>query len=222
MIDIIKIDKKTFNQEVKESVNVRDLQLSQIFKRIELIKISQERKILVNCLKELSSAKNFSEVFLIVNKIKLKLGAYGLRILMDIIRIIRFNEEEEESALLYIYLADILSLEIMMQCRIEQNVNKESNLRDKIVDNFDNIFSEYNFVKKEFSLKNKFRIDILAKCKKNNRDIIIELKKKNTNPNKQLQKYAKYFSNPKLICISEEEIKCKQNDIEYLLFKNLI
>lgn len=57
----------------------------------------------------------------------------------------------------------------------------------------------------------------MAKEKNSNRDVIIEIKKYNANPNKQLLNYSKNFNKPILVCVSESIIKTQIKDIVYIV-----
>lgn len=78
----------------------------------------------------------------------------------------------------------------------------EKQIQDYIIQNFNKIFPNYIFVGKEVCVNKIGKIDILAKDKKSKRDVIIEIKKGEQNPNKQLLAYAKGYDNPILVGIT--------------------
>ena len=86
----------------------------------------------------------------------------------------------------------------------------ETRIKNKIVDNFDKYFPSYTFIKTEYQLPDKRRIDILAKDNISGRDVVIELKSTtgyNTNP--QLLHYGSFFKNPILIGVNHSGKKLK-------------
>lgn len=104
------------------------------------------------------------------------------------------------------------------------NRKAESELREKIVENFNIMFPEFAFIKKEYSINKKNRIDILAKDIKTQRYVIFELKTGKGNPNKQLERYSEYFDNPILIGVTEIALSgCeRKNGIQYYTFDELL
>jgi len=90
-----------------------------------------------------------------------------------------------------------------------------------LIQNFNMAFPIYDFVKSERVTIDYDRIDILAKCKETNRDVIIELKVGNKSGHKQLRSYAYEFDNPILINISEQLPKRECADVAYKTFGEL-
>jgi hypothetical protein len=97
----------------------------------------------------------------------------------------------------------------------------ERNLRDDLIKNFNDIFPYYEYIQKEYVINSRFKIDIFAKEKQTDKSVIIEIKKKDINPNDQLIKYSNYFEYPILISISEEPIKQKLNNVKYFVVNYL-
>ena len=96
-----------------------------------------------------------------------------------------------------------------------KNSKSEKQIQDYIIQNFNTIFPNYEFVGKEISVKSIGKIDILAKDKESGRDIIIEIKKGEQNPNKQLLAYAKGYDNPILIGITNMKSDLYLKEIQY-------
>lgn len=106
----------------------------------------------------------------------------------------------------------------------KRNLNcSEKEYVNKIVHNFSNIFPNYVFVQTEYTVKRIGRIDIFAKDRSKGYPVIIECKKNNHNPTKQLLAYGSNFTNPILIGITEEIISAKNrhDGIEYLTYQEL-
>jgi hypothetical protein len=157
---------------------------------------------------------------LIISRKKLLLDYSGLRYIYTLLQNIQpFNQYEVRE--LYTKFADYILLESIQSYYCYLNEKSEYNLRKKVIEKFNTLFPNYKLIKQEYTIKNKLRIDILAYDNISKRQVIFELKKGNFNPNKQLSKYAQYFNNPILICISEECVKDKKDNIKYLLFSEL-
>lgn len=98
----------------------------------------------------------------------------------------------------------------------------EKSYHVELEDKFDSLLPEYEFVGSEVRTTDMAdRIDILAKCKDTNRDVIIELKTGKKSAHKQLRSYAYEFDNPILVNISEEEVINKRDGIKYLTFNEI-
>ena len=95
-------------------------------------------------------------------------------------------------------------------------------IKDNLIQNFNKIFPNWEFIKDEYCIKNVGFIDILAKDKETNRYVIIEIKKDETNPNKQLLKYSKDFINPILVGITDMDKKKYKNNIMYFKTKDIL
>lgn len=98
----------------------------------------------------------------------------------------------------------------------------EFNYHKAIVDNFNDYFQDYTIIGNEVVTDDGAdRIDILAKCNKTGRDVIIELKIGGKSAHKQLRSYAYEFENPILINLSEDDVNNKRDGITYLTYKEL-
>lgn len=93
----------------------------------------------------------------------------------------------------------------------------EKKIQKYIVENFNNIFENISYIKDSYCINEENYIDILGEEIKTKRPVIIEIKKSNFDPNKQLIRYSKYFDNPILIAISEEPINLQLDNIKYYL-----
>lgn len=98
----------------------------------------------------------------------------------------------------------------------------EKEIKDNLIQNFNKIFPNWEFIKDEYCIENVGFIDILAKDKETNRYVIIEIKKDETNPNKQLLKYSKDFINPILVGITDMDKKKYKNNIIYFKTKDIL
>lgn len=123
-----------------------------------------------------------------------------------------------------INLADMIDMQIGLTALSLPNKEiSEKEYHKYILDNFNQIFPNYILQESEFKIEGVGRIDILAKDKSTNREVIIELKTKKQNPSKQLLAYSKDFENPILIGITEKEINIKSriDGILYFTYKEL-
>jgi len=98
------------------------------------------------------------------------------------------------------------AIERNIQMQIMDIVDYEASeicLKTKIIKNFNKYFPTYEFIKDEYQLPDKTRIDILAKDIKTNKYVIIELKSPSKgNVNKQLLHYSSFFDNPIMIGVN--------------------
>lgn len=130
-----------------------------------------------------------------------------------------FNSDCRKFDSLYYLINAELDL-FLLRHYISNSDYSEKDMQKEIIDNFDTLFPQYNFIKEEYRIPSG-RIDILAKDK-NDTDVIIELKLHNKNPNRQLLDYATCFNNPILIGITQDKLsdKIKQNNITYYIYDN--
>ncbi|HGI4361159.1 TPA: endonuclease NucS domain-containing protein [Streptococcus agalactiae] len=158
---------------------------------------------------------SFEELFLWVSRQKLNSNFRQLKELRRFVKD-RFINKFEST----IYLIDFLDLEIINAYECENNrENREKQMQEYIIRNFELLFPDFVFVKTEHAIKTG-RIDILAEDKNSKRPVIIELNAKNKNPTLQLLAYSKEFINPILIGISEQEVLDTKidNEIMYYVF----
>lgn len=135
------------------------------------------------------------------------------RKILKVISIVKSSHTTEEKRHILCYLMDyVLSLLIIGERYTE------SNYQDDVIREFNNIFPEYEFVAKEYTIKNG-RVDILAKCKHSDRPVIIELKLFDKNPTRQLFRYSRDFKNPILVALTENKVKHKVRGIVYKEYK---
>jgi hypothetical protein len=108
------------------------------------------------------------------------------------------------------------------RARKEPIIN-EKKYHSFIVDNFYQIFVDYEFIKNEFALsgEDRDRIDILAKEKSTGRPVIIELKLGDISAHKQLRSYAYHFDNPILINVSERLPRSMREGVIYRTYGGL-
>ena len=106
--------------------------------------------------------------------------------------------------------------------RLKRKHGSEALIKECIINNFNIIFPNYSFIKEEYEVKSIGKIDILAKDNISNRDIIIEIKKDTSNPNKQLLAYSKGFNNPILIGITNMNEKHYLDNIIYIKLKDIL
>ena len=176
-----------------------------------MIKIRKLTKFLIN--------KNFEDFFIYINNIKIK-NIYLKEIIEELKRPIyclTFNH------IAIVLLRDSLEFEnfITNKYLIENKKLTEKYLKKYILNNFKKIFPNYTFIKSEYIVKNIGKIDILGKENNTNRDVIIELKIDEKNPNKQLIAYSKNFKNPILIGITNMKEKYYLDFIKYYTLKEI-
>jgi hypothetical protein len=158
-------------------------------------------------IKNLESKVDFKEFFIEVSKYRVDMIGEELKILIDIID--SFSEKFGYEAI--IYLKDSILTEKLLPCKSSnEREYHEKEFVEELKKDFKVIFPDYEIIKNEYFVFGIGRIDILAKEKSTNRDIIIEIKAKNNNPNKQLISYSSEFENPILIGITEQELNRNQ------------
>jgi hypothetical protein len=148
-----------------------------------------------------------------IQKVFYELNILEMKFLIDYVeKLIDATKEEN-----YVYLKyDLMTKYVDRRWTyIKSNKWNELKIRDAIVDQFDNLFGDYEFIAKEHFLNGEGRIDILAQDKESQRTIIIEVKKKDNDPNSQLLRYARHFNNPILIAVIEELPKRMLSNIQY-------
>ena len=167
-----------------------------------------------NIRKYLLNSKNFEEFFIRVSILRVKLSNIELKKLkIELNREIYSNKYSSRSL---VYLRDTLDTELLIPCRHPyKDQLSEYDLREYIVKNFSKIFPKYKYMNKEVVVENIGRIDILARDKETNRDVIIEIKRDKENPNKQLLAYAKGYDNSILIGITNIDKKFYLDNIIY-------
>lgn len=149
---------------------------------------------------------------------------------IDFLGIIRRLNEVIQSELPSINnnLFDNIEMLFTMNCVSGNDVLRQSlkitekEIKDNLIQNFNKIFPNWEFIKDEYCIENVGFIDILAKDKETNRYVIIEIKKDETNPNKQLLKYSKGFINPILVGITDMDKKKYKNNIIYFKTKDIL
>jgi toxin-antitoxin system, toxin component, bro family len=162
----------------------------------------------------------FEEFFIEFSKIKIESNNLELKLLRkELNNPIYYTLYKSESLT---YLKDILDIEIYYHNQTDRKENiTEKQIQDYIIQNFNTIFPNYIFVGKEVCVNKIGKIDILAKDKETNRDVIIEIKKGEQNPNKQLLAYAKGYDNPILIGITNMDKKFYLDNIKYISVPNI-
>lgn len=97
----------------------------------------------------------------------------------------------------------------------------ELTMHKYILKDFNSIFPDFTLIKSEHKNKGG-RVDIFAKEKDTLRDVIIELKKDDTDTSKQLFRYRDSYNNPRLISVTRKIPNKIYDDIEYYVFNNVI
>jgi len=179
----------------------------------EFEKFTSEKEIL----KFLLDKYNFVDFFNAICKLKICFMGEDLFKLQNLLKKhIIFEHRYGHTSMIYI--RDMIDIEIVLNVRLNKKINYlETEMRNLIIKNFYKIFKNFKFIQKEFTVNKIGKIDILAKEIKTNRDVIIEIKVKNKNPNKQLISYGNEFKNPILIGITEEKLN-KNNMINNILY----
>ena len=168
----------------------------------------------------LESSKSFKDMFVKVSQLKTHYDRQELITLRSIINkpvfILRYGAEAMA------YLGDTITSEMVLPCKsIQERQYAEKKMRVDIIDNWNTVFPLYDFIGSEVNVDGIGRIDILAKTKSRGRPVVIELKSGNKNPNSQLLAYAKGYTNPKLIAITEKPCSRTQG-IDYYLFDDIL
>ena len=117
----------------------------------------------------------------------------------------------------FIFLDTIVSkdyIEFIVNC-CRNDVETEKNYEKRVIENFENLFPNYIFVKNQVFIKNLGVLDILAEEKETKRPVIIELKRDSTNPKRQLLAYATDFENPILVSLTKKDCLNKHEKIIY-------
>lgn len=118
------------------------------------------------------------------------------------------------------YLLDELTF--FMVWMQKSQVAKEHSYVSEIIENFEAIFPDYEFIEKEKFFGDKIaggRADIFAKDKKTGKPAIIEVKLGNVNPARQLKKYRRYYGKDAiLVALTQKECKNKQRGIVYVVY----
>lgn len=179
-------------------------------------------------LKDIKNINNLENYINTIIKLHLKIN--NVFEYLDFLNIIRKLNEVIKSELPHINneLFENVYLLFTMYCVSGNDVLKQSlkitekKIKDNLIQNFNKIFPNWEFIKDEYYIENVGFIDILAKDKETNRYVIIEIKKDETNPNKQLLKYSKDFINPILVGITDMDKKKYKNNIIYFKTKDIL
>lgn len=97
----------------------------------------------------------------------------------------------------------------------QESIKGGAEYHKRIVDDFEVLFPNYIFIKSEKKCGDG-RVDIYAKEKATNRDILMEVKSGAQIGSTQLNRYKHFFNNPILIHISHYLVKTKQKGIIYI------
>lgn len=149
------------------------------------------------------------EYWLVITKIKTK---EALRDSIVFINRLLLTQKEATEGKFY---KNIFHLQAALAGAKEGN-EKEIEFHKEIVLNFDKIFPNYDFVQSEYPLPDGDRIDILAKEKITERDVIMEIKTEGKSAHKQLRSYAYHFNKPILVNITRKKVINKREDIIYI------
>ena len=171
-------------------------------------------------LDDLLTCETFQDFFVKASELRVKLDSKGLRTLRDVVGrfVLKFDGKS------IVYLCDSITTEMFLPCKQEISpVIREKALQNELLNNFNSAFPDYELIGAEVPVKGIGRIDILAEDKQTKRPIIIELKIKSKNPNKQLLAYASRYENPIIVGITEDDLPegVKHEDVIYHTFKTL-
>lgn len=167
---------------------------------------------------ELDVCNDFESFFVKASELKTTLDLEGLKFLRDLMSCYysKFGVTP------VVYLRDCIQADMCLSINRPLREYSEAEMRKEIVANFSKIFPELHFLCTEKKVEGIGRVDIFAEDV-TLRPVIIELKTKNKNPNKQLLGYASAFKNPVLIGITEWKFEedNKLPGIEYYSFKEI-
>jgi len=166
----------------------------------------------------LDKITDFTKFFIAVSELKVSFMHDDLRTLSKVV--MGFTDRFDISAI--IYLSDSIDAESILPCKSEKmRKEKEKEIQEQIINNFSNIFPNYEYICSEKKIQGIGRIDIYAS--NGYQPVIIELKTGNKNPNNQLIAYGSVFKNPVLIGITEIEIpeNLRINGIDYFTLEEL-
>jgi len=99
--------------------------------------------------------------------------------------------------------------------------NPEAEFTRRILDDWDNVFPDYELLEQEVVLPDGDRIDILAKTK-DGTPVIIEVKPYTKSAHKQLRSYAVHYDNPILVNITPSIPKNTVEDVVYVSLDDLL
>ena len=153
-----------------------------------------------------------------VSEYKVLLDFDELKVLRDVVKTFAFEYGED----VIVYLADSITTEMVIPCK-SKDVRKsiEADMKKQIINNFKQIFPDFEFVASEKEIRRIGRIDIFAMS--NGKAVIIELKAGSKSPNSQLVAYGSKFEKPILIGITQYPIEesRKLDGILYFVFDDL-
>lgn len=167
---------------------------------------------------KLNECNDFKEFFVKVSEYRVLFDYDELRELREAVKkfFVKYGREA------VVYLADSISCEMTIPCKsLETRKYEESEIKKQIVNNFNVLFPNFEFISCEKEVPGVGRIDIYAVC--NDRAVIIEIKTGNKNPNAQLLAYGYNFNDPILIGITQRQIGTEKQlkGISYYTFAEL-
>lgn len=168
--------------------------------------------------RQLDMCNDFESFFVKTSELKVSLDLEGLKVLKDLMRCYysKFGVTP------MVYLRDCIQADMCLPINRPLREYSEAEMRKEIVENFSKIFPELHFICTEKEVDGVGRIDVFAEDA-TLRPVIIELKSRNKNPNKQLLGYGATFENPVLIGITEWEFEESKKiaGIEYYSFREI-
>lgn len=172
----------------------------------------------------LDMAEDFEEFYILVNELKTRCLEFEHYedILWDLYEVVQ--EYEEIYSCTYNLKKDLATYIIYLTFGTKgKNEFTEKQYQKKIIEQFANIpqFKNFTFIKDEFVCDDG-RIDILAKDNVTGKNVIIELKKANKSPNRQLISYNYFMGGDNiLIGVTEQPVKIKCSNIIYYTYDEL-
>lgn len=168
----------------------------------------------------LAQCPTFEAFFSAVCQLKVAMDRKGLNLLRESVAEFRTCYSNEAIT----YLCDCILCEKVLPCNSgNQRNSDEKQLQQRIIKSFDSVFPDFVYVADEVPVPNIGRIDILAKDKVSNRDVIIELKVDDKNPTRQLLAYATAYENPILVGVSTRKFlfEGQHNQVRYYTYEDL-
>ena len=143
---------------------MNEIQIESHFKN--LLARCDTKKEIAECVIEILKAKNFIEVYSIIEGNKPNLCSKSLWVIYEMLTRGFHPRNANEQTELYFQLAsNIIIYKIHVVEKYEKIQISEKAFQKKLINQFDKIFPNLTFIKTEYTLSNKKRIDIVEEIK---------------------------------------------------------